>query len=137
MGVFVLKDARVEVNGVDLSTWVKSVKLNYGTAIQETTAMTQNSFTGIAGLKDWDVDLELNQDFAAAAVDATLWPLVGAAAFPIKIRPTAGAVSATNPEYRGNALLETYPPLSGSRGDVAGVSVKIRGTGDLVRATSG
>jgi hypothetical protein len=135
MGVFVLDDARVEVNGVNLSEWVKTVKLNYGAAIQETTAMTKKSFTGIAGLKDWDIDLELNQDFAAGAVDATLWPLIGAAQFPVKVRPTSGAISATNPEFQGNALLETYPPLSGGRGEVAGVSIKIRGTGDLLRAT--
>ncbi len=137
MGVFVLKDARVEVNSVDLSAWVKSVKLSYGAAVKETTAMTSNSFTGLAGLKDWSVDLELNQDFAAGAVDATLWPLIGAAPFPVKIRPTSGAVSVTNPEFRGDALLESYPPMGGAKGDVAGASVKIKGTGDLTRATSG
>lgn len=137
MGVFVFKDARVEINLVVLSQYCTSVKLNYGAAIQETTAFGQDSFTGLAGLKDWSLELELNQDFAAGAVDATLWPLVGAAPFPVKVRPTSSAISATNPEFSGTGLLESYPPLGGSKGEVAKVSIKITGSGTLLRATSG
>jgi hypothetical protein len=132
----VLKDAYVMVNTVNISAWVKSLKLDYGAAIKETTAMTQNSFAGLAGLKDWSVDLEVNQDFGASAIDATMFALVGGAAVAIKIRPTSAAVGSTNPEFQGNVLVESYPPLSGSKGDVAGASIKLRGTGDLVRATS-
>ena len=98
--------------------------------------MSANSKQRIAGLKDWSVDVELNQDFAAASVDATLFPLVGAAAFAIEIRPDAGAVSATNPKFTGNALLESYPPISGSVGELATVSITLQGDGDLTRATA-
>lgn len=134
MSVLVLKNAYVLINAVNLSDHVKSVTINYAAEIIEKTAMSANSKQRIAGLKDWSVDVELNQDFAAASVDATLFPLVGAAAFAIEIRPDAGVVSATNPKYTGNALLEKYPPLSGSVGALATVSITLQGDGDLTRA---
>lgn len=136
MPVFVLKNAYVVINSVNLSSYVRSVTINYGAEMLEKTAMSANSKQRIAGLKDWSVDIEFNQDFAAATVDATLFPLVGAAAFPIEIRPDAGAVSATNPKYTGNALLESYPPISGSVGELATVSITLQGDGDLTRATA-
>lgn len=136
MPVMVLKNAYVLINAVNLSDHVKSVTINYAAEILEKTAMSANSKQRIAGLKDWSVDVELNQDFAAASVDATLFPLVGAAAFAIEIRPDAGVVSATNPKYTGNALLESYPPISGSVGELATVSITLQGDGDLTRATA-
>jgi predicted secreted protein len=132
----VLKNAYVVINSVNLSSYVRSVTINYGAEMLEKTAMSANSKQRIAGLKDWSVDIEFNQDFAAASVDATLFPLVGAASFPIEIRPDAGAVSATNPKYTGNALLESYPPISGSVGELATVSITLQGDGDLTRATA-
>ncbi len=136
MAVLVLKNSFVSINGVDLSNHVKSVTINYSAEILEKTAMSANSKQRIAGLKDWSVDIELNQDFVAASVDATLFPLVGAAAFPVIFRPDAAVVSATNPQFSGNALLESYPPISGSVGEVAVASVTLQGDGDLTRATA-
>lgn len=137
MATLILKDARVELNSVNISAWVKTVKLTKNRAIKETTAMTESSFSGLPGLRDWGVDLEMNQDMGSGGPDATLAAIDALdAAVAIKVRITSGAISATNPEYQGNVLLESYGPISGSRGDVAGVSAKLRGTGDLTRATS-
>jgi len=134
--VMVLKNAYVSVNSVDLSDHVTSVTINYSAEILEKTAMGASSKQRIAGLKDFSVDLEFNQDFAAGEVDATLFPLVGAAAFPIEIRPDAGVVGTANPKYTGNGLLESYSPLDGSVGELATTSTTIQGDGDLARATS-
>ena len=136
MPVMVLKNAYVLINSVNLSDHVKSVTINYAAEIIEKTAMSANSKQRIGGLKDWSIDIELNQDFAAASVDATLFPLVGAAAFPIEIRPDAGVVSATNPKYTGNALLESYSPITGTVGELATTSITLPGDGDLARATA-
>ena len=136
MAVMVLKNAYVLINSVDLSNHVTSVTINYSAEILEKTAMSANSKQRIAGLKDFSIDLELNQDFAGGSVDATLFPLVGAAAFPIEIRPDAGSVGATNPKYTGNGLLESYSPIDGSVGEMATTSITIQGDGDLTRATS-
>lgn len=135
MAVFVLTNARVEVNSVDLSTYVRQVTLNTEVDAQETTAMGATYRARLGGLKDWSADVEFNQDFALAAVDATLWPLIGVAT-TVKIRPTASTIGPTNPEYSGSGILESYPPLDGSVGDAAMTSVTFTGAGTLSRATA-
>ena len=133
MSEIVLKDASVIINSVDLSDHVTSVTINYSAEILDKTAMGANSRARVAGLKDFSVDVEFNQDYAASNVDATMFPLIGAAAFPIIIKPTSGAVSATNPSYTGNALLESYGPVAGAVGELGKVSVSMPGDGDLTR----
>jgi hypothetical protein len=136
MASFVLTNAYVLLNAVDLSDHVRSVKVNYKADTPENTAMSNTTKNRLPGLKDWDIEVEFNQDFASAKVDATMFPLVGAAQFAIEIRPDAGARSVTNPAYTGNALLADYTPVGGKVGDVAVAPVKIMGTGTLARQTS-
>lgn len=136
MASFVLTNAFCLLNAVDLSDHVRSVKVNYKADTPENTAMSQTTKNRLPGLKDWEMDIEFNQDFAAAKVDATLFPLVGAAAFAIEVRPDAGARSVTNPAYTGNALLADYPPLGNKVGEVAISTIKLMGTGALARQTS-
>lgn len=135
MAVFVLTDARVEVNSVNLSAWVTSVSLDVQAAEVETTSMgdTWQELTG--GVKSGSVRIEFNDDFAASAVDATLWPLLGTTT-SVKIRPTTSTIGATNPEYQGTALVSQVPALSGSHGELAKKSVTWPTTGTITRATS-
>ena len=44
----------------------------------------------------------------------------------IKIRPDAGAIATTNPEYQFNGMLEEYDPVAGGVGDLAEVTVTFR-----------
>lgn len=136
MASLVLVNAYCLLNSVDLSDHVKSVKINYKADTPENTAMSQTTKNRVPGLKDWEMDIEFNQDFAAAKVDVTLFPLVGAAAFSIEIRPDAGARSITNPAYTGNCLLSDYPPLGNKVGEVAVTAIKLMGTGPLARQTA-
>lgn len=136
MGVMVLKNAYVLINAVNLSAYVRKVTIDYGAEIIEKTAMSANSKQRIAGLKDWSADIEFNQDYAAGAVDATLFPLVGAAAFTVEVRADAGARSTTNPAYTGNGVLEKYPPLDGSVGQLLTTKATIQGDGDMSRLTA-
>lgn len=135
MANFVLTDASVVVNSVDLSDQVRQVTLTVEADVQENTAMGDTFRSRLGGLKDWSVEIEFNQDFAASEVDATLWPLIGTVT-TVTIKPTSGAVSATNPSFSGSAILSEYPPLDGSVGDVATASVTFEGAGTLTRATS-
>ena len=132
----VLTNAKVLVNAVDLSTWVRSVKISYSAETPETTAMGSTTKTRLPGLKDWSMDIELNQDFAASATDVSLFSLVGAAAFAVDVQPVNASRSTTNPSYNGNALLADYPPLGNKVGDVATTTIKLVGTGTLSRSTS-
>jgi hypothetical protein len=135
MAKFVFTDAYLTINGVDLSDHVAEVTLNHSAEMKDVTAMGDSTHVRLGGLKDWSLDVSFRQDFAAASVDATLFPLVGTT-FAIELRPTSGAVSSTNPKYTGTGILESYSPLGGSVGDEAGAAVTIQAAGDLSRATS-
>lgn len=135
MANFVLTDASVVVNAVDLSDQVRQVTVSVEADVQENTAMGDTYRSRLGGLKDWSLEIEFNQDFAAGEVDATLWPLIGTPT-TVTVKPTSAAVSATNPTFSGSAILNSYPPLSGSVGDVSTASVSFQGAGTLTRATA-
>ena len=137
MATQVWKDAVVLINAVDLSNDVKSAALNIGSELGDDTAMGDDTRSMLAGLKTWSLDLEFHQDFAASQVDATLNGLIGAAAFAVSIKPTSASTSATNPNYNGNAVLESYVPMSGAVGTTPlAATARFVAAGDLTRATT-
>jgi hypothetical protein len=136
MAKFVLKNASVSINSVDLSDHVSSVSIDYSAETPESTCMGDTSKTRLPGLLDWKMEIEFRQDFASAKVDATLFPLVGAAAFAVIVKPDAGAIPSTNPAFTGNALLASYNPVAGKVGDIATTKASLVGTGVLDRDTT-
>lgn len=136
MAVFVLKNAYVNINGVDLSSRVKKVTVNIKAADEDNTAMGAIGKGRIAGLRDDSISVEFNQDFAALNVDATMFPLIGAAAFPVIVKAVSGTASATNPRYYGNCILTDYNPIDGSVGNAATTSVSLPVDGYLQRGTT-
>ena len=135
MATFVFTNAYVSVNGVALSDHVKQVTVDYGAELQDDTAMGDDTRSASGGLKTWSITVEWLQDFAAAKVDATLFSIVGTA-IALLVRPTGSSTSATNPEYQGTGVLESYNPLGGSVGDQAMATSTFRAAGTLVRAVS-
>lgn len=135
MPSFSFTDAKVTVNGVDLSTYVRQATINVSAAELEDTAMGDTFRSRVGGLKDWSVNLEFNQDFAAGAVDATLWPLLGTTTV-VTVKATSAANSATNPQYSGSVLVSQYNPLTNGVGDLATTSVTWQGAGTLSRLTA-
>lgn len=123
MASLAFTDARVEINAVDLSDWVTSVELPVEFEELEDTAMGDSARSRIAGLQDSSVSITFNQDFAAAAVDTTIWPLIKTIVV-IKVRPTSAAISATNPEYVGSYLISQWNPFNNEVGDLAQVEVE-------------
>ena len=117
MATTVLDNAFVEFDSVDLSSYVRSVTLSYEAETGDDTAMGDETRSSLAGLKNWSVEVEFNQDYTSSAVDDTLFSKVGSSA-TLNIRPDAGNVSSTNPEYSASAVLTSYPPIGGSVGDV-------------------
>lgn len=136
MSKMVLKDAFLSVGGTDLSAFVSQLTLNYAADVPEVTSMGDTTRTRLAGgLKDWSVDVEFYQDFDASQLDDTLFALVGTQV-ALVIRPASAAVGSNNPEFTGNAILESYPPMGQSVGDAAAASATFQGDGTLTRATS-
>jgi len=135
MAELVLKNAFVSVDGNDVSGNVKSVTLTYSAEALEKTAMGDNTRNKIGGLLDWSMAVEFNEDYAAAAIDSIMFPLVGTVV-PVIVRPDAGVVSTSNPQYAGQGLVVSYPPLGGAVGELASASVDIQAGGDLTRTTA-
>jgi hypothetical protein len=129
-------NAYVMINSVDLSAHVRSVKLNYEANMLDDTMMGDATKSNKPGLKNWSVDIEFEQDYASGQVDATLFPLVGAAAFAISFRPDAAVQGSTNPTFAGNAVLENYNPMGGSVGELHMTSVTFRCAGALSRTAT-
>lgn len=135
MAELTLTDAYLSVASNDVSSWVTSITISQSGNIQENTAMGATFITRIGGLQDWSVSVEFNQDYAASNLDSILSPLVNTSV-ALVIRPTSGAVSTSNPEWTGNAFLESYEPIAGAVGDVATAPVNFVGNGALSRATA-
>lgn len=124
MAKIVLRDASITVNGVDLS--------NHASKVTIVTEFDDVDFTSFGatlkehgkGLGDGHIDVDFYQDFAAASVNATLWPISQASTtVPVVVKPTSAAASSTNPSYTMQGLLMNYSPLDGSVGDASATSV--------------
>lgn len=139
MARIVLTDAKVTINGVNLSDHIASITLNESADVVETTAFSSTAAkTRVAGLKDNSVTLEFHQDFAANNVEATIngtTSLVGTVT-TIVVQPTSAAVSATNPSYSFSALVSEWQSLSGSVGELSTASVTWPISGAITKATS-
>ncbi len=135
MAKFYAQDYKITVGTTNLSSTINSVTLDITTDEIETTAFGSTYRTRIGGLKDASVSLDFMQDFAAGSVDALLFPLMGSTV-AIKIAPTSGSVTATNPEYRFDALVTQYQPFAGAIGDIATLSVTWPVSGEVVRGTA-
>jgi hypothetical protein len=134
MAQVVLTNADITVNGVVLSNRSNSVELNYEVESVEVTAFGGNrSFVG--GLQNNTITIEFMQDFAAANVEATIFPLVGQQT-TVTVRSSAAATSATNPLYTvSGTYLASHTPVSGAVGELAMTSLTFTG-GTLVKTTS-
>jgi hypothetical protein len=136
MAKFYYKNPHVMVNGVDLSSYCASATVEYSWDEIETTSFGSNGKRERqAGLEDGSVSLEFHQDFAAATVDATIAAIAGSTA-PVRITPAGSAASATNPSFRGTAVVLGYNAIDGSVGDLATFSVTWPITGGWARATA-
>ena len=135
MAKFVLTDASLVLNSVDLSDHVQSITVNYEAELQDDTVMGDDTRSNIGGLKNWSIDVQFTQNYAASKVDATLFSIVGSTV-AVVVKPTSSAVGSTNPSYSGNCVVGSYSPIGNSVGDLAVAPVTLASAGTLTRATS-
>ena len=135
MAEFQLNNASITINSVDLSTYVTSVTLSQSADSLETTAMGDTARTFIAGLTNGTIDIDFNADFAASKTEATIYPLVGTTT-AVVVKPVAASVSATNPSYTFNVIVNEWDTLNGSIGELATHSVSWQIAGAITTATS-
>jgi hypothetical protein len=134
MAKFAATDYKVTINGTNFSTNLNSVELALESDDLETTAFGGEFRTRIGGLKSGSITLQFMQDFAAASVDATLFPLFNTLA-TVVITPTSGTVNSSNPSYTAVALVNSYTPFASSVGDIATFSITLPTSGTVTRGT--
>jgi len=137
MARLVLTNVEVTIGAVDLSNHIASVTLGSTYDVLETTAFAGGNVpaaakTRIAGLVDNSVTFEFHQDFAAASVEATIYPLLGTVV-ACTVKPVDAAIAADNPEYQFNALVSEWTPLNGAVGELATASVTWPISGPVVK----
>ena len=136
MAIFVATDFSVSINGTaTLASYLTQVELKTSANDITTTSFGSTWVTRVAGLKEGTLTLQFNQDYAAATVDATLWPLLGTQA-TVVIKPTSTAVSATNPAYTAICLVTEVVPVSGTIGDLSTFSISWPTSSTVSRATA-
>lgn len=119
-----LKDARIEINAVVVSTHGNQVGLDLVKEEGDDTAFGDGARARLAGLEDNSLSVGFNQDFTNGAIDGTLFTIWSAGnVVTCKIRPTSGAISTSNPEYVGGFLPSKYTPYSTGVGDAVKASI--------------
>lgn len=120
-------------NAIDLTDHSKGAQWAAEAAALDATAMGDLWTKNTGGLKSGTVNATLLDDFAASSVDATIWAAFSTGtAVAVASKPTAAAISATNPEYQVN-VLPTQWNMGGSLGELAAKSLTWPMTGALVR----
>lgn len=135
MAVLVLTNCSIKVNTVQLKDLATSVTVNYEIDSVETTAFGDSGHKFTGGLQNNSIEIAFNQDYAAAEVEATVYPLVGTTT-TVEIIPVDTTVGSTNPKYTlSNAFLAAHNPVAGAVGELATTTLTFTG-GTLVKATS-
>jgi len=134
MAVLALTDASITINSVALSSKSNSVTVNYEVDSVEVTAFGSNH-NFIGGLQNNSIEVALMQDYAASQTEATIYPLVGTTT-TLVIKPTSGAVGATNPSYTiTGAFLASHTPVAGGVGELAMTTLTFTG-GTITKAVA-
>lgn len=120
MSKFVLVNAWVRINGVDLSEYISEVHVNREADQVEVTGMGSTARSFLQGLKAESFEFVAFQDFASAKVHATLGPLYASGSpFLVEVAANGSSLSATNPKFSGSCVLFTENPLDGAVGDAS------------------
>ncbi len=125
MAAFVFTDAYILINAVELSDHGVQLTVDMNAELLDNTAFGHTARTSGAGLKVGGAQISFLQDYATSNVDATLFALVGAAAFAFAWRPVNTTIATTNPEYQANMVIESYQPVGEGVGDQAKASVTL------------
>ena len=134
MAKIVLTDASISINSIDLSDNANSVTVNYEVDSVEVTAFGDSGHNFTGGLRNLSVEVALMQDYAAANVEATIYPLVGTTT-TLVIKPTSAVAGATNPQYTiTGAFLASHTPVAGAVGELSMTTLTFTG-GTIAKST--
>ena len=118
MAVFLNNKVGVKINAIDMSDHVTSVTLNYAADELEVTAMGDTAHKFVKGLQSGTLTVSLLNDTAASNVLATLNGAFGTTVACKLLQEKGTSVSATNPLYTFDVLVNNLTPINGAVGDI-------------------
>jgi hypothetical protein len=132
----VLLDAQFSVANNDLTDYTKKIELSDEFEAKGTTTFgSGGAEENEGGLEKFEISVTFVQDYDDNGLDEIMWAL-RRSKVTFACRAQEDAVSASNPQYSGSAVITKWVPLAGAVGDVAEVDVTWPGSGPLARATS-
>ena len=137
MAVFLNNKVGVKINSVDLSDHVTSITLNRNFDELEVTAMGDTSHRFVKGLEASSVTISFLNDTATASVLQTLQAAWGTTVACVLLQDKGTAVSATNPLYTFNILVNKTTDINGATGDMATQDITFTVNGATTVATTG
>ncbi len=132
MAVYAMTATQVTLNAEDRTSDVASVAISVSAEQLDTTNMGSSGWKSfIGGLKEGTITLTFHDDFADNALDEDVFALLGTVA-TVAVKPTASAISATNPEFQFSCLVTEWN-FGGEVGSLAQKSVTWPITGAITR----
>ena len=138
----ILRDAYIQVNGVDLSDHCSSITVETSAEEVDLTAFGDSGYREFGqGFKDATITATFFQDYASANVHATLQPLYDTGGtFAVHVKSSNDTTTSTNPRISlTTARMFGYSPLAGAVGEASTTDVSFRnaGTAGITYGTTG
>ena len=119
MAVFLNNKVGLKINAVDLSDHVTSVTLNRAADELEVTAMGDTAHKFVKGLESGTLTVSFLNDTATSQVLQTLNSTFGTTVAVKMLQEKGTSVSATNPLYTFDILVNNLTPINGAVGDMS------------------
>jgi hypothetical protein len=137
MAVFLNNTVGLKINAVDLSDHVTSVTLNYAADELEVTAMGDTAHKFVKGLESGTLTVSFLNDTATSQVLQTLNSAFGTTVAVKMVQEKTPAVSATNPLYTFDILVNNLTPINGAVGDIGSQDITFTLNSKVTVATTG
>ena len=118
MAVFLNNTVGLKINAIDLSDHVTSVTLNRAADELEISAMGDTAHKFVKGLESATLTVSFLNDTATSNVLQTLNAAFGTTVAVKMVQAKVPAVSATNPLYTFDILVNNLTPIAGATGDI-------------------
>ena len=137
MAIFLNNKVGLKINAIDLSDHVTSVTLNRAFDELEVTAMGDTAHKFVKGLESATLTVSFLNDTATSNVLQTLDSTYGSTTAVKMVQDKVAAVSATNPLYTFDILVNNLTPINGATGDMATMDITFTINSTVTVASSG
>ena len=137
MAIFLNNKVGLKINAIDLSDHVTSVTLNRAFDELEVTAMGDSAHKFVKGLESATLTVSFLNDTATSNVLQTLDSTFGSTTAVKMVQDKVASVSATNPLYTFDILVNNLTPINGATGDMATMDITFTINSTVTVASTG